>query len=120
MTVERWSEAAGSVLGVQRANLNDLKDLNFLDPIWSTPSQTARILDPPRRMERAQGQRPMRRRGAIERDWAGGGYFSVSGDSCRWGARPPSASNGDKARVLPIGPRPRRLVPSETTGTGSG
>ena len=30
-----------------------------------------------------------------------------SGDFHRWGARPPSASNGDKARE-PLGPRPRR------------
>jgi hypothetical protein len=30
--------------------------------------RTARILDPPRRRERAHGQRPMRRRGAIERE----------------------------------------------------
>jgi hypothetical protein len=72
-----------------------------------------RILVSPRRRERAHGQRPMRRRGAIERDWAGGGYSSVSGDFHRWEARPPSASNGDKARDLPIGPRPRRPVSPE-------
>ncbi len=51
--------------------------------------------------------------GAIERDWAGGGYSSVSGAFHRWEARPPSASNGDKARELPIGPRPRRPVSPE-------
>jgi hypothetical protein len=33
MTVERWSEAAGSVLGVQRTNPGDFNALNFLDPI---------------------------------------------------------------------------------------
>ena len=55
-------------LGVQRANPRDFNALNFLDPIWSSLSPTARILDPPRRRERAHGQRPMRRRGAIERE----------------------------------------------------
>jgi hypothetical protein len=39
MTVERWSEAAGSVLGVQRTNPGDFNALNFLDPIWSSPSR---------------------------------------------------------------------------------
>src|SRR5437868_6468363 len=68
-------------LGAQRPNPRDFNALNFLDPIWSSPSQAALILTPPRRGERAHGQRPMRRRGAIERDWAGGGYSSVSGPS---------------------------------------
>jgi hypothetical protein len=77
-----------------------------------TPSDP-RILVSPRREERAHGQRPMRRRGAIERDWAGGGYSSVSGAFHRWEARPPSASSGDKARDLPIGPRPCRPVSPE-------
>ena len=39
------------------------------------------------------------------------GLLTRSGDSFRWGARPPSASSEDKARDLPIGPRPRRPGP---------
>src|SRR5690349_14109429 len=89
------------MLGVQPTNSRDFNALNFLDPNLSSPLQTALILIPPRRRERAHGQRPMRRRGAIERDWAGGGYSSVSGAFHRWEARPPSASNGDKARECP-------------------
>jgi hypothetical protein len=54
--------------GVQPTNPRDFNALNFFDPIWSSPFQTARILISPRRKERAHGQRPMRRRGAIERE----------------------------------------------------
>ena len=56
----------------------------------------------PRRGERAHGQRPMRRRGAIERDWAGGGYSGVSGDPGVGRTCPPSASLGIGVRVLMI------------------
>jgi len=63
---------ASKVSGFQRP------ELSRPDLIPTVPG--ARILVSPRRRERAHGQRPMRRRGAIERDWAGGGYSSVSGE----------------------------------------
>ncbi len=61
----------------------------------------------------------MRRRGAIERGWAGGGYSGVSGDFHRWGARPPSAWLGIGVRVLVIRV-PQRRTWLETAGPVSG
>jgi hypothetical protein len=89
-------------LGVQRTKFHDFNALNFLDPIWSSPSR------PP-----VSCSHLVAGKGRMASDRCGGGGRSSGDrragvDSRRWGARPPSASNGDKARVLPIGPRPRR------------
>ena len=93
------------MLGLSEAKPSKINALNFLAPNLSSPLPTTLILTSPRRGERAHGQRPMRRRGAIERDWAGGGYSSVSGAFHRWEARPPSASMGTK-RVIVWRPAP--------------
>ena len=72
---------------VQRFQRPELSRPEFIPTL-----QTARMLVPPRRMERAHGQRPMRRRGAIERE-----ALSAMSSACVG-----TASN--LASLVPVGP----------------
>jgi hypothetical protein len=53
--------------------MSDFNGLNFLDPIWSSPLSTARILISPESTGRAHVRRPMRLSGVVEREAFVGG-----------------------------------------------
>jgi hypothetical protein len=63
------------MLGVRRAMPSDFNALDFLDPILSSPFQTARILIPPESTGRAHVRRPMRLSGVVEREAFVGGLW---------------------------------------------